>query len=106
MKTIFEKEVKGYKLAIVNFEGRENIYLMNGDNEIEITIAGVFDSYEHLRNKTYSLIEFEIQTKSVGSQSALGIEKLIKKYQDAVEVVEAFEGALQDLEVSESEISE
>lgn len=103
---IFEKEVNGYGLVLIEFEGRMDIKVLNGYNDIVISIAGILDSYEHLRNKNYSLIEFEIQTKSVGSKSAVGIEKLIEKYQKAVEAVEAFGEALHDLEVSELEVSE
>ena len=98
---IFEKEVNGYSLVIDNFDGRVDIVLSNGNNEIEIYLADPLGTYEHIRNRQYSLIEFKIQTTSFGSKNVLGIEKLIQKYQDAVEAVEAFEAALQDLEILE-----
>ena len=98
---IFEKKVNGYNLVIDNFDGRVDIVLSNGNNEIEIFIDDRLDAYNHLRSKSYSLISFKIQTTSFGSKNVLGIEKLIQKYQDAVDAVEAFEAALQELEVSE-----
>lgn len=100
-KIIFEKEVNGYGLVIDNYDGREGVILSNWDNKIEIYLADPLGTYEHIRNRQYSLIEFKIQTTSFGGQSVLEIEKMIQKYQKAVEAVEAFELALQELEILE-----
>ena len=99
-KVVYSIEKNGCRLIILEHEsGFKDVNIVKDDYDIlPIYVKDALDSLELIRQNKYSEIEFEIQTKSRGSQSVEGIKKFIEEYQNAIETVEFFEQELLSLE--------
>lgn len=99
-KVLYEVEKNGYKMVMLKHEnGMKDIILRqeNHDN-VSIYFKEEFERLEYIKNNEHSKIDFKIGTFSIGSQSIEGIERMVVKYQQAIETVKFFKEELLKLE--------